>query len=335
MLIRVPKPWEGKHLEATPEHVYLNRRQFVGAVGAASIASMFGPSALSRGTDIDAEAVKKGLAAPGETWPDFGEIYPAKRNDAFRVEADRPVTDEFVAASYNNYYEFTTRKDQVKERVSRFRPWPWTVEVTGLVHKPQTIDVETLVRTLPLEERLYRFRCVEAWAMVVPWTGFPLHALLKKVEPKASAKYVRFVSFLRPEQAPGQAEQDWYSWPYYEGLTIDEAMNDLTLIATGIYGHALPKQHGAPLRLVVPWKYGFKGLKAIARIELCEEQPKTFWNDLQPNEYKFAANVEPDVPHPRWSQATERLIPGNERRATLLYNGYGEQVAGLYSESKK
>ena len=200
----------------------------------------------------------------------------------------------------------------------------------SLVDRPKVYDLDDLVRRMPLEERLYRFRCVEAWAMAVPWTGFPMKALINEVQPKSSARYVRMVTFQRPEQAPGQKSQPWYPWPYFEALTMEEAMNELTLLGTGIYGHALPKQHGAPIRLVAPWKYGFKSIKSIVSIEFTDKQPPTFWNKLAPSEYDFWANVNPNVPHPRWSQATERLISTGERVPSQLYNGYGEYVAHLY-----
>jgi sulfoxide reductase catalytic subunit YedY len=200
-----------------------------------------------------------------------------------------------------------------------------------LVEKPHVFDIDDLVRALPLEERLYRFRCVEAWAMAVPWTGLPLRALIEKLQPLSSARFVRFVSFMNPDIAPNQSRA-YGPWPYTEGLTMGEAMNELALLATGIYGRPLPKQHGAPLRLVVPWKYGFKSIKSIVKIEFTAEQPRTFWNNNRPKEYDFVANVRPDIPHPRWSQATERLIDTGQRRPTLPYNGYGEWVADLYKK---
>ena len=262
--------------------------------------------------------------------PPAPEMYPAARD--VRFDLDRPITDESYAASYNNFYEFTTFKGSVYKKASRLHTFPWQVLVGGLVSSPRVFDIDELVRALPLEERLYRFRCVEAWAMAVPWTGFPFHALIKMVQPFSSAKFVRFVSFFKPEDAPNQSPS-YGPWPYMEGLTMAEAMNELTLLATGIYGHPLPKQHGAPLRLVVPWKYGFKSIKSIAKIEFTAEQPRTFWNSITPREYGFTANVDPKVPHPRWSQKTERLLDTGERRKTLSYNGYGEWVAGLYSSS--
>jgi sulfoxide reductase catalytic subunit YedY len=241
---------------------------------------------------------------------------------------DRPLTAETSAARYCNFYEFSTGK-QVWRQVDPFKPLPWKLEVTGLVAKPRQYDMDDLVHAFPLEERLYRHRCVEAWAMAVPWTGFPLSLLLRKVEPLPAARFVRFVSFYRPQEA-GRQRGRREPWPYTEGLTLAEASHDLAFLATGMYGHALLKQHGAPLRLVVPWKYGFKSAKSIERIELTAERPATFWNTLSPGEYDFEANVNPDVPHPRWSQAHEKMLGTGEIRPTQPYNGYGKWVAQLY-----
>jgi sulfoxide reductase catalytic subunit YedY len=255
------------------------------------------------------------------------DLYPAPRNPDF-AEADRPLTDPADAARYCNFYEFSGTKS-VWRYVDAFKPYPWTLEVAGLVSKPRTWDIDDLVRAFPLEERVYRHRCVEAWAMVVPWVGFPLAKLLAAAEPQAGAKYVRFVSFDRPDEASQMAIRR-FPWPYNEGLTLAEATHPLTLLVTGMYGKPLLKQHGAPIRLVVPWKYGFKSSKSIVRIEVTDRQPATFWNTLIPHEYDFWANVNPEIPHPRWSQASERMLGTGERRPTLLYNGYAEQVAGLY-----
>jgi sulfoxide reductase catalytic subunit YedY len=307
----------------TPENIFEQRRQVIKAVGALTVG-------LVTGTIFGCGPHKDAPRIGAQEYPPAPQMYPARRNPLFVL--DRPVTDEIYAASYNNFYEFSTLKGSVYQKSARLRTFPWQVEIGGLVAKPRIFDVDELVRAMPLEERLYRFRCVEAWAMAVPWTGFSLSALIKTVEPLSSAKYVRFVSFLKPEDAPNQSPS-YGPWPYSEGLTIVEASNELTLLATGIYGHPLPKQHGAPLRLVVPWKYGFKSIKSIAKIEFTAEQPRTFWNSLRPREYDFFANVDPNAPHPRWSQETEKLIDTGERRATLPHNGYGEWVAKLYSKS--
>ena len=313
-LIRIPRGWEIPERLATPEAVYLNRRRFLKELGTAGL----GLTGLALAAGADRAAAEDGAA-----------LYPAKRNPAYTL--DRALTDEQVAASYNNFYEFTTDKEAVREKVEKFQLHPWQVEIKGLVHNPRVYDFDELVRRMPLEERLYRHRCVEAWAMAVPWTGFPLKALVDLARPLSGAKYLRLVSFYRLDEAPGQKWQPWYSWPYYEGLSMAEATNELTLIATGIYGHELPKQHGAPLRLVTPWKYGFKSIKSIVLIDFVAAQPPTFWNTANPGEYDFVANVDPGVPHPRWSQASEELIGTNERVPTQLYNGYGEYVEKLYS----
>jgi sulfoxide reductase catalytic subunit YedY len=267
------------------------------------------------------------VLAKGQAGDAGAGLYPAARNLAFG-QLDRPLTAEVSAARYCNFYEFSTGK-QVWRHVDRFEPLPWTLEVTGLAAKPRKYDLDDLLHAFPLEERHYRHRCVEAWAMAVPWTGFPLAALLRQAEPLPAARFVRFVSFHRPAEANRQNGRS-EPWPYTEGLTLQEATNELTFLATGMYGHPLLKQHGAPLRLVVPWKYGFKSAKSLVRIELTAEQPATFWNILSPDEYGFEANVNPNVPHPRWSQAYERMLGTGEIRPTQLYNGYGRWVAKLY-----
>ncbi len=323
--IKRSRGWEIPGSLVTPEEVYLARRDFLKKASAAGIGAAV--LATGCGAGIPSETARITYPEP-ESWKG---LYPAKRNTAFTL--DRDLTDETVAATYNNFYEFTTDKPAVAALSRRFPVYPWQVEVKGLVAKPKVYDIDDLVKMVPLEERLYRHRCVEAWAMAVPWTGFPLRALIGKVEPLGSAKFVRLVSFHKPELAPGQAMQSWYPWPYYEALTMAEAMNDLTLLATGIYGHPMPPQHGAPIRLVTPWKYGFKSIKSIVRIEFVEWQPTNFWHDVAPDEYDFYANVDPKVPHKRWSQATERLIGTDKRVATLPFNGYADQVAGLYRKA--
>jgi len=314
------RPWEIAERECTPETAFRERRSLLKAAGFAAL-GLTGLTSAACGPARDAAIIG------AQEHPAGSDLYPAERNSRYLL--DRPLTDEAYAASYNNFYEFSTLKGRVYKKAARLRTSPWQVEVGGLVEKPRVFDLDELVRVLTLEERLYRFRCVEAWAMAVPWTGFPMRELLKTVEPLSAAKYVRFVTFMKPNEAPNQSSS-YGPWPYTEGLTVAEAMNELTLIATGIYGHPLPKQHGAPLRLVVPWKYGFKSIKSIVKIEFAAERPRTFWNSHRPREYDFVANVDPTVAHPRWSQATERLIDTGERRRTLAYNGYGEWVAHLY-----
>ena len=316
--IKIPKGWEIPENRITPESVYINRRKFIkelGIAGAGAL-SLFGSNAYAQNSRV-AKQLEPYQAQTLET----------EKNAKYTVK--RKQTDEIIAATYNNFYEFTSSKTSVWRRVERFKTRPWEIEISGLVEKPMTIDVDDLIKQMPLEERIYRFRCVETWAMVVPWIGFPMKALLEKVQPKADAKYVRMTTFMDPDVAPHQNNAR-LPWPYVEGLTLAEAMNELTLLVVGIYGHLLPPQHGAPIRLIVPWKYGFKSIKSIVSIELTDEKPRTFWNIILPREYGFEANVNPKVPHPRWSQATEWMIGSKERYLTQIYNGYGDAVAHLY-----
>jgi len=314
--IKIPPRWDMPEHQITPESLYWNRRQILRALGFTGL-GMAGVLAGCRSS----QEVEQQIQQRAQTLPKL----PASRNDD--VTLDRPLTEEKVASHYNNFYEFSSGKDDVWE-LATFQTEPWKVEITGLVHRPQTLDIDDIRRLMPLEERPYRFRCVEAWAMAVPWIGFPMRALLERVEPMAKARFVRLTTF-NFQDGKKSLFRD-YPWPYNEGLSMAEAMHELTLLAVGIYGHTLPPQHGAPLRLVIPWKYGYKSAKSIVRIELTETQPATFWNTLVPHEYDFPANVNPSVPHPRWSQATERMIGSAERRPTLLYNGYGAYVAQLY-----
>jgi len=241
---------------------------------------------------------------------------------------DRPPTAEKFATTYNNFYEFGSHK-RISDAAQRLPIRPWQVRIEGMVEKPFTIDIDDLLKRMPLEERLYRHRCVEAWSMAVPWSGFPMKALVDFAKPLSSTKYLQMETFHDPAVAPGQ-RQSWYPWPYVEGLTIAEATNELAFLVTGIYGKPLPRQNGAPLRLAVPWKYGFKSIKSIVRFVFTDKRPKSFWEGLNSSEYGFWANVNPNVPHPRWSQATERVLGTDERVPTRIYNGYGEFVADLY-----
>lgn len=316
--IRISKGWEIPENRATSESDYINRRKFIkdlGIVGAGTL-SLFGTSACAQD-----DRVAKQLE-PYQT-----QKLEHKKNPDFTVK--RKQTEEIVAATYNNFYEFTSSKSTVWRRVERFKTRPWEIEISGLVEKPMTLDVDDLIKMMPLEERIYRFRCVETWAMVVPWVGFPMKALLEKVQPKDDAKYVQMTTFFHPDVAVQQNDPT-LPWPYLEGLTLAEAMNDLTLLVVGIYGHILPPQHGAPIRLIVPWKYGFKSIKSIVSIELTKKKPRNFWNVILPREYGFEANVNPNVPHPRWSQASEWMIGSMDRHPTIIYNGYGDAVAHLY-----
>ncbi|MGH7873423.1 MAG: protein-methionine-sulfoxide reductase catalytic subunit MsrP [Candidatus Binatia bacterium] len=314
------RPWEISERAVTPEAVFRQRRQLLKAAGlfGLGVASGF---CVGCGPAADAARIGAQESPPG------ADLYPAQRNSRFTL--DRPITAEAYPASYNNFYEFSSFKSRVYKNAAPFKTRPWQIEIAGLVERPRVFDIDELVRLMPIEERLYRFRCVEAWAMAVPWTGISLSDLIHRLRPLSAAKYVRFTTFMRPDEAPNQSPS-YGPWPYTEGLTIAEATHELSLLATGIYGHPLPKQHGAPLRLIVPWKYGFKSIKSIVKIEFTAEQPRTFWHTNRPKEYDFIANVRPDIPHPRWSQATEKLIDTGERRPTLPYNGYGEWVAKLY-----
>jgi sulfoxide reductase catalytic subunit YedY len=253
-------------------------------------------------------------------------VFPPLSADGDELGA--PLTSSEAVTNFNNYYEFTTRKDQVAQMAEGFQTSPWTLEVGGLVNKPRTFGLEDLLK-FEQEERIYRLRCVEAWSMVIPWIGFPIAKLLKEVEPTSKAKYLRFETLYDPAQMPG-LNNSRYQWPYVEGLRLDEAMHDLSILSTGLYGEALLPQNGAPVRLVVPWKYGFKSIKSIVRIDLVEEMPVSLWMAAAPNEYGFYANVNPEVSHPRWSQATERRIGEDKRMDTLFLNGYAEEVASLY-----
>ena len=299
-----------KSSEITPYSLYLSRRDFLKAAGIVT-----GSALLA-------------ACAPGatETTAPAGEIpeFPGKVD-----ELGDPANSFEDITNYNNFYEFSVDKTAVNPLSKDFTTEPWTVEVYGLVNNPKTYGVEDLLSKFPQEEHIYRLRCVEAWSMVIPWTGFPLASLLKEVEPTSDAKYVRFETIYRPEEMPGQ-RSPFYPWPYQEGLRLDEAMNELTILATGLYGQPMPNPNGAPIRLVVPWKYGFKSIKSIVKIELTAEQPSTLWSAVGPNEYGFYSNVNPERPHPRWSQATERRIGELGRRPTLMFNGYAEQVAHLY-----
>jgi sulfoxide reductase catalytic subunit YedY len=319
MFIKTKRGWELPEREATPEHVYFNRRRFLGT--SAAIGATVG--LLGCGEEQKAEAQSTAAAAPD---PSAG-LYPFKRNETYKL--DRNLTDEQWATTYNNYYEFSSGKRLVEEaQALPIRPWVLTID--GMVEKPIQIGVDDLMKKMPLEERLYRHRCVETWSMAVPWSGFALKELVKLAQPKAEAKYLRFESFMNPEVAPGQNSFQ-FTWPYIEGLTIEEANNDLAFMVTGMYGKPAPKQNGAPLRIALPWKYGFKSAKGLVKITFTDQRPVSLWQAFAPNEYGFWANVNPDVAHPRWSQATEDLLGPDEPRPTLIYNGYGEFVAPLYA----
>ena len=297
--------------EITPEHIYLSRRKFMSSASKVVLGAvvMTACSRQSDSTDVslDVHNTSVGVDELGDSWTSYESI-----------------------ANYNNFYEFSVNKERVATMAQDFKTSPWEIDVGGLVKNPGRYRMEDLLTKFDQEERVYRLRCVEGWSMVVPWIGFPLKRLLDEVEPTMNARYVRFETLYDPVQLPGQND-GWYSWPYVEGLRLDEASHDLTILATGIYGRTLLPQNGAPVRLVVPWKYGFKSIKSIVRIDLVDQQPVSLWMRAAPNEYGFYANVNPNVHHPRWSQDTERRIGEMGRRDTLLFNGYAEQVDSLYS----
>jgi len=311
--------------EVTPEHLYLSRRKFM------KIASVAG---------VAAALAACGVKPPGASEPGSeAAALPSQSIDPTQTKAAEPVLYDDLgdAASsfkditnFNNFYEFTTNKEQVAQLSQNFTTSPWELNVGGLVKNPRTFSMEDIFDLFEQEERIYRLRCVEGWSMVIPWSGFPVSKLLNEVEPTEEAKYLVFETLARPSEMPGLGKYSYFPWPYIEGLRLDEAMNDLTILATGMYGKELLPQNGAPIRLVVPWKYGFKSIKSIIRLDLVSERPAPFWVMAAANEYGFYANVNPEVPHPRWSQATERRIGELGRRETLMFNGYAEEVAYLY-----
>lgn len=325
MIIRTKRGWELPESAATPEPIYRERRRFLQAAAAGPIVMAAG--GLLAGCDDVTAGDRTQVAAADAASDPSAALYPVPRNMRYRL--DREITEPEQATTYNNYYEFGSSKT-IWRKAQDLPLRPWTVTIDGLVEQPIEIGIDELLAKMPLEERLYRHRCVEAWSMAVPWSGFPLKALVDFARPLGSAKYLTMTTFMNPEVAGGQKAR-WYPWPYVEGLTMAEANNELAFIATGLYGKPIPKQNGAPLRLAVPWKYGFKSIKGIVRFQFSEVRPVSFWEEIQASEYGFWANVNPEVPHPRWSQATERVLGSDERVPTQLYNGYGEYVAGLYA----
>lgn len=325
MRVRRKKAWELPDRDVSPERLVLDRRRFletVAAAGAGAVFSAMAGSASAGGSE----------AAP----PDIARLYPARRNARYRI--DRPISKSEIVESYNNYYEFGDVKDSPAHAAQKLTTRPWIIEIAGLVERPFSIDRDDLVRRMRarVEERVYRHRCVEAWSIAVPWTGFPLKDLVDLARPLSSAKYLRTVSFKRPSEAPDQLKP-WYPFPYFEAFRLDEAVHELAFVSIGSYGRELPRQNGLPLGLRMPWKYGYKSPKAVVRFEFTEKEPPTFWRSLAPFEYGFLSNVNPAVPHPRWSQATEKFFgPGGiERRPTLPYNGYADLVASLYDDQSR
>jgi len=322
MLIKIRRSWEIPERMATPEALVMNRRGVLkgaGVIAAAGALSSCGPASNTR--------TSSGPTTPDAPDPNAG-LYPSKRNAAFTI--DRDVTPEEIVTAYNNYYEFGPEKDDPNRYAGRLPIRPWEISIEGMVDKPLKTDFDSLLKEMPLEERLYRHRCVETWSFAAPWTGFPMKALIDFAKPTSNAKYVVMKSFMNPEVAEAQNEF-WVPWPYTEGLTLEEATNDLAFMVTGAYGNPLRKQNGAPLRLATPWKYGFKSTKGIQRFIFTDERPMTYWMALGPTEYGFWANVNPNVPHPRWSQSSEEILGTGNRVPTQIYNGYGEQVAMLYA----
>ena len=310
MLIR--KPTDIPYSEVTPKELYLGRREFIQTAAAGTIATAAGFSSL--GVErVDAQGRAK--------------LPNVRKSPLSTSEAPNSYED---VTGYNNFYEFGTAKEDPKANAQRFNPRPWSIRVEGLVKTPATYDIDTFIKPHALEERIYRMRCVEGWSMVIPWVGFPLGDVIKRLEPQAGARFVEFTTLNDPSRMPG-LRVPVLQWPYVEGLRMDEAMHPLTILVTGIFGESLPNQNGAPIRLVVPWKYGFKGIKSIVRIRFTDKQPRGSWEVAQAREYGFYANVNPNVDHPRWSQATERRLGEFRRRKTEMFNGYGDQVASLYS----
>jgi sulfoxide reductase catalytic subunit YedY len=315
MLIK--KPADIKSSEITPKDLYLNRRQFIASVSTTAITA----GAALAGVDLLRPA---GQARAAEKLPNI-------KKSPYSTDEKQNSFKEIT--TYNNFYELGVDKGDPAENAKYLTTRPWTVTVEGEIKKPKTFDIDALMKLSPLEERVYRLRCVEAWSMVIPWVGFPLSALINQVEPTNNAKFIQFVTLYDPKRMPGQKPGIFgnvLDWPYVEGLRMDEAMHPLAILCFGLYGEVLPAQDGAPVRIVVPWKYGFKSIKSIVKVRFVDTQPKTAWNTMQPQEYGFYSNVNPEVDHPRWSQASERRIGEFLRRKTLMFNGYGEQVASLY-----
>ncbi|MEX0923771.1 MAG: protein-methionine-sulfoxide reductase catalytic subunit MsrP [Rhodovibrionaceae bacterium] len=317
MLIKIKRGWELPESAATPEAIFRDRRRILKAAAAGPIL-LAGAGGLGR----------LARAAEGESSDPSASLYPVERNLTYKL--DRELTDEEIVTTYNNYYEFGSSKNIWRD-AQELPIRPWTVQIAGMVEQEFEIGIDELLAKMPLEERLYRHRCVEAWSITVPWSGFAMRPLVELAKPTSGAKYIKTVSFEDSDVASGQ-RASWYPWPYIEGVSMAEAMNDLAFLGTGAYGKPMPKQNGAPLRLVLPWKYGFKSAKGLVRFEFTDQQPLSFWEEIAANEYGFWANVNPEVDHPRWSQASERVLGTDERVPTQLYNGYEEYVAELYKD---
>ena len=317
--IKVSSDWNISESDITSEEIYLNRRQFIENAG------KLGSNILALSVLSDF-LIPAGVSAENST---FSTI--TRRNKKNIIDLEGKVTSENLTSHYNNFYEFGANKAAVSFLAKKLKVRPWTIKVDGLVHKPKTLDVYKIIQAMPLEQRVYRLRCVETWSAIIPWSGFALRELIKLSNPLSTARYVKFKTFINPNVAPGQKNHFWEPWPYVEGLSMPEAMNNLAFMATGMYGHELNPQNGAPIRLVAPWKYGFKSIKSIDTIEFVKDPPRTFWQTVSPLDYDFWANVEPTVPYAKWDQRFELPLGSTKKQRSMLYNGYAAQVSNLYS----
>ena len=317
--IKISPAWDISENDATPEEIYLNRREFLENTG------KLGGNILAFNT-LSNLLTPKGVFAASSSFSKS-----ISQNETNLVDLRDRVTSEILTSRYNNFYEFGTLKSDISLLAKKLPVGEWTIKVEGLVHEPRILDVEKIIQTIPLEQRVYRLRCVETWSAIIPWSGFSLRELIKILNPLSTARYIKFKTFVDPNIAPGQKNRFWEPWPYVEGLSMSEAMHNLAFVAVGMYGHQLNPQNGAPIRLVVPWKYGFKSIKSIDVIEFVKDRPSTFWQTVSPLEYDFWANVEPDVPYAKWDQRFEVLLGKTKKEKTMLYNGYAAQVAKLYS----
>jgi len=316
--IKIFTDWDIPENDTTPEEIYLNRRKFLGNVGklggnilALSTLSLLNPKEVFSANSSSNESISQ--------------------NENNLTDLRDKITSEVLTSSYNNFYEFGTNKSDISFLAKKLPVENWKIKIEGLVHEPRILDVDKIIQAMPLEQRVYRLRCVETWSAIIPWSGFPLRELIKMSSPLSTARYIKFKTFVDPNIAPGQKNRFWEPWPYVESLSMSEAMHNLAFVAVGMYGHQLNPQNGAPIRLVVPWKYGFKSIKSIDVIEFVKDRPNTFWQTVSPLEYDFWANVEPDVPYAKWDQRFEVLLGKTKKEKTMLYNGYAAQVAKLYS----
>ena len=317
--IKISPAWDISENDATPEEIYLNRRKFLGNIG-------------RLGGNILALSTLSNLLNPKEVFSaNSFSNESISQNENNLTDLRDKITSEALTSSYNNFYEFGTNKSDISFLAKKLPVENWKIKIEGLVHEPRILDVDKIIQAMPLEQRVYRLRCVETWSAIIPWSGFPLRELIKMSSPLSTARYIKFKTFVDPNIAPGQKNRFWEPWPYVEGLSMSEAIHNLAFVAVGMYGHQLNPQNGAPIRLVVPWKYGFKSIKSIDVIEFVKDRPNTFWQTVSPLEYDFWANVEPDVPYAKWDQRFEVLLGKTKKEKTMHYNGYAAQVAKLYS----